>query len=1038
MALKGELLSADLSNVFQMLAMNGKRGLLTVQDRFNPVIRRRFYLDAQTVLLAESVTRRPSLALLVEMGRVTFDQYLNATQRARRFSSDPFGILKAQGVVSDEDIEACRARAATEMLLEVFLWRDIRFDLDESVSQPPEADSPPLQLDHVIMEAARRQDEWRHIVQAVGSHREVFRRCQDDPDLSVLTPVERIVYEYVEGIDSTPDIMAKSDLPRYFVDLGLAALLRAGLISRLGSEELMIAGNRLIEQRRFRDGIRLFHCALRADRASLAIHNRLAEAHEQAGECARASAHLRFCSVLEIRDGRRREALTYLQRAWNLLPTHFSTLERILSVILEEPDTLTPDDRACVADSRRLLQVWHDTGEHDRALELALRLWAIDQSDQEVLHTAARLSVRLGRIEAAIEMYRLLAERMRAENNLKAALDVYRMIASLDAKAGRAFEGVIAEIKAGMERRFVRKKQGQGIRSALMTLAVMAVLYAGYAWFGEQVVRDLEDRLAADAGSRDEVMPKLKKAAFWFGLAPAGAKAEHRATMLAADAEAEADAQRLVNEQAAERIATRHREGAAAVAEGLRKVKAGDLVGAADCLKAGIAAFPTPDCSAAATARKTLSDLESYLKQGRRLLREARDIEATDPDAAFRLRLRAMREFDLVPEIKTLKLQLRIETVPAEARLNVNAAPEDQAAPVGILVEGQGHLSIEAKAPGYLPRNLSISLPPEVATLVIVLERVPRETLKTRQAVTSVVPTGETRALVTARTGPVLVVDSASGSVVAEFKPDAIESQSRPPVVSGGRALCLLDDDRVRVLDLPWLAHVRTTRLGSRRGVVPVALARGGWAVATNDSAIEVLDKDGLSVRRFHLPPEVEVRDLAVIGDTIFCAAGEVGILSMNPKDPAIRTVSPRFTASLASGPDGSLLAHRRQAGVVRIDVATGLETMVLPHPGEACRIRKTRSDVWVAIFDGEIAFFSGKAPLGRAKLRGAGTESVLVVDPHSGNAGVIANGWCSIYSATDGSCVGGYACEPGTTPAYVGRLFVKPRPDGRVTFTEP
>ena len=64
---------------------------------------------------------------------------------------------------------------------------------------------------------------------------------------------------------------------------------------------------------------------------------------------------------------------------------------------------LTKDDRACVADCRRLLQVWHDTGETERAVELATRIWAIDQSDREVLHTAARLSLRLGRVEAAVD-----------------------------------------------------------------------------------------------------------------------------------------------------------------------------------------------------------------------------------------------------------------------------------------------------------------------------------------------------------------------------------------------------------------------------------------------------------------------------------------------------------------------------------------------------------------------------------------------------------------------------------------------------------
>ena len=148
MALKGELLSADLSNVFQMLAMNGKRGLLTVQDRVNPVARRRFFLDGQTVTPADEMPKRPSLALLVEMGRVSYEHYASAMQRSRRFNSDPWSILKAQGTVTEEDIEAFRVRASNEALLEVFLWRDIRFTLDESVNgvQAPDANRSSVRL----------------------------------------------------------------------------------------------------------------------------------------------------------------------------------------------------------------------------------------------------------------------------------------------------------------------------------------------------------------------------------------------------------------------------------------------------------------------------------------------------------------------------------------------------------------------------------------------------------------------------------------------------------------------------------------------------------------------------------------------------------------------------------------------------------------------------------------------------------------------------------------------------------------------------
>ena len=66
MALKGDLVSADLSNVFQMLALNRKAGVLTVQDRSNPVARQLGFVPVEGFeidrVLAQMRGRPESLA----------------------------------------------------------------------------------------------------------------------------------------------------------------------------------------------------------------------------------------------------------------------------------------------------------------------------------------------------------------------------------------------------------------------------------------------------------------------------------------------------------------------------------------------------------------------------------------------------------------------------------------------------------------------------------------------------------------------------------------------------------------------------------------------------------------------------------------------------------------------------------------------------------------------------------------------------------------------------------------------------------------
>jgi hypothetical protein len=284
----------------------------------------------------------------------------------------------------------------------------------------------------------------------------------------------------------------------------------------------------------------------------------------------------------------------------------------------------------------------------------------------------------------------------------------------------------------------------------------------------------------------------------------------------------------------------------------------------------------------------------------------------------------------------------------------------------------------------------------------------------------------------------VLIVDPTTGSVAARYEPPGIESLSRPPVVSGNRILCILDDGRVRVLELPGLKEIRASRLRVLASVAPVATPSGGWAVATPSMSIELVDKDGVIGKRFPLPSGVIIRELAVAGDTVYCAAGEVGILSLDTSAAGtVRTVSAKFTGALLADGPGALIAHRPQAGVVRLDLKTGKETTLLQHPGDVCRIQRVGDAAWAALFDGEIAFFSKKGTFARAKLRGARSDGLLVVDPLAGTAGTIVDGWCSIFSPTDGRCVAGYLCEPAMTPVFLGRQFVKVHTDGRVTFTD-
>src|SRR5215510_13187919 len=105
MAIRGDLLSADLSNVFQMLTLNRKRGRVIVQDRGNFLTQRRLFISEERITLDDQPHPRPLVALLVEMGVVSYDDWHSAKERAVRYHADPLHLLRQQGLVNDKHLD---------------------------------------------------------------------------------------------------------------------------------------------------------------------------------------------------------------------------------------------------------------------------------------------------------------------------------------------------------------------------------------------------------------------------------------------------------------------------------------------------------------------------------------------------------------------------------------------------------------------------------------------------------------------------------------------------------------------------------------------------------------------------------------------------------------------------------------------------------------------------------------------------------------------------------------------------------------------
>ncbi|MCB9832300.1 MAG: DUF4388 domain-containing protein [Planctomycetes bacterium] len=493
MAIRGDLLSVDLSNVFQMLAMNRKRGVLRVQNRENILEKRALVLDADRVGLLEIPKAGDLSALLVDEDAIDYAAYTDARTKSRQFGVDPLTFLRKRSTIDDSTLDAVTRRLHEELILEIFLWKNVSFSLDEEHFPEDDDNRRYFNLDLLVMEAARRQDEWIRVVELIGGGRDIWRPIAgEEPQLG---DVEHIVFDHLDGTRGTREIMADTGLPRYHVDLAIGRMHEIGCISRLELEDLIEGGDDLLERGRIEDAIRLFKCAVRYDRRSIALHKRLAHAFLKQGRVAKAAAHYKFCAMTLLDNELVRESLAIYEYVVQLLPTDFKALEQVLALLARLEEPLTADDEACLELGLKLCTFYYDSKRFADAERVLRHLMEIAPEDTGLGFILARIQSKTGRIADAVETYMKLAGRLHDQGDLQGALNAYKLVVSFDTASKQICLQRIDHIHAILTRKRRRRRVGA---AALVLVGVAAIAAVCYLWYHNRADGELETLLSAE------------------------------------------------------------------------------------------------------------------------------------------------------------------------------------------------------------------------------------------------------------------------------------------------------------------------------------------------------------------------------------------------------------------------------------------------------------------------------------------------------------------------------------------------------------
>ncbi len=253
MAIRGSLSEASLPDVLQLLAMGKKSGCLSVTHRsaFGSV-----YFDRGRIAFASIVNRRDRLGdLLVSNGvlsRADLDAAveLQASEPDRRLGE----ILISRGVISREELHQYIKRQIEEAVYFLFTWTQGTFSFESDVVPDAQDFLVSINPESLLLEGARRIDEWSLIEKKIPGMDSVFAldRAHLAASRVALTMEQDTLLPLLDGVRDVHDLVDASGLSEFDAGKALFGLASAGFLHRVGrrkasetpSEEARVAEHR--------------------------------------------------------------------------------------------------------------------------------------------------------------------------------------------------------------------------------------------------------------------------------------------------------------------------------------------------------------------------------------------------------------------------------------------------------------------------------------------------------------------------------------------------------------------------------------------------------------------------------------------------------------------------------------------------------------------------------------------------------------------------------------------------------------------------
>lgn len=862
MALKGDLASVDLAQVFQMLALNKKAGLLSIQSpRLWKVLH--FGPRGVTLYFNQHSMLEKCLRALLRRGSLLPRTLEEVREHAATQGADLMQTLQAGGFIDPAELESLMAVEIEEEIHELFFCRDARFEFHEGIDRLEELEGVvderfSINADSIVMEAARRIDEWSYISERIPSQQAVMDRSAAVYDEEDAESTNRIVYDLVDGRRSIARIVELSGQSSFVVSKALAQLLDSGHVEPLPAESLIEVGNQCLTEGRLPEAINLFEQSVASGVGMPEVHSLAASAYESAREFGMAALHLGREAELHLVAGDFAAAATKLRASLDLVPTDLKVREQLVQIAIEDPKLANGLDP--VAEGRTLAQLLLEVGEVDRATPILEHLMQLEPRDIELKKTLVNAYGKHGDSHRISPLYESIAEDLVAAGRPMEAIGYLQKVLMID-RTRTDVSARVRNLYENDERVRSRRRRLASLGIAFLLLAFLGLAFHVYERIAsrELAAVDVSQLVAShDYASAAITYDRFAQA---FPLSSASRAAELEATRIR-DLGARRDRGLQLEKVARDRqLADVRARYKADWARHRSMFLAGDAEGSLRTLLEVEALLATAgedeDRRWAATERvsQTIADIRGYLERADALATQVRELfERGSWQQSRQVALELLQRHELAGSARAVNLPMQVVSRPAGARILAAGQPVlsesgvELRTPAVVCLKGGQPQVLTIELDGHEPLTVRADAR-KVDQVDLLLTRQPATSIRFPHAPQSVLAATGDHVGIGLRGGRFGIARSGESTAQQVVDLGDLRSLDGPPVASGELLWYLTDDGIVHGLDFtpgPVPQH-RSFSLG---GTAATGIASAGGRLFVVDGANRLVCHDARNGNR--------------------------------------------------------------------------------------------------------------------------------------------------------------------------------------------